>query len=409
MDFIDLTSSSPATHARRPVNARARGQAMPSPRARNLPSRPQTFAPREVQRPPPPYRPQATSRPHLPGPETMYRQPVPLAQPQPQPSRQLRSRAVAASSAASTSLGTTPSTTTPSSTHNSPALFITTDSGTENDSEEFDSMEEYLQANEAYLSSDGSSIGSGDTGEEDDSDDDDDEDEEEEDEDDEEEEVPAPPPPSRRGGLSRRTQQDAVPEANAGRGPQPIAPALSRTRSQATNNVGVPESSRAAAAPQESFRPHSGTTPQPHAPPASLKRPRSEATMPTAADSSPASKKAKIEPVEVVDMVNVEDEDDFKKIMQEQMIKTQREEGNARRRIADFKCVICLDDPENLSATTCGHLFCNDCIKTTLRFGQPSAKFGKCPVCRGKVVIKEIVPLELKLIKRVEGKGKGKA
>lgn len=243
-------------------------------------------------------------------------------------------------------------------------------------------MEEYLQTNEAYLSSDDSSLDSDATDEGDEIEDDEDEDELEiEDED-----------------------EDEVPEPVAAR---PIAPAFSRTRSQTTNNANIPAPSRATVAPQAASRPPPRATPPPHAPQTNLKRPHSETKMPTA--SSPASKKAKTEPVDVVDMINIGDDDDFQKIMHEQMIKTQREEGNAPRKIADFKCVICLDDPENLSATPCGHLFCNDCIKTTLRFGHPSAKFGKCPVCRGKVVIKEIVPLELKLIKRVEGKGKGKA
>ncbi|KAK6503051.1 SUMO-targeted ubiquitin ligase complex subunit slx8 [Arthrobotrys musiformis] len=288
-----------------------------------------------------------------------------LSAPQPQPQRQLRGRAAASSSSA-------------------------TDSDPDSD-HEYDSMEEYLQTNEAYLSSEDSSLDSDATDEEiDDGDEvevgvDGGDGDEDEDEDEDDDEVPAPAP----------ARQIATP--------------VSRTRSRTTNGATLPAPSRVAAAPQHTpqTRQQPSATSQPPTQPTSSKRPHSETKM--RSGSSPAPKKAKTEPVEVVDMINIDDDDDFQKIMHEQMIKTQREEGNARRRIADFKCVICLDDPENLSATTCGHLFCNDCIKTTLRFGQPAAKFGKCPVCRGKVVIKEIVPLELKLIKRVEGKGKGKA
>ncbi|EWC48160.1 hypothetical protein DRE_02264 [Drechslerella stenobrocha 248] len=136
--------------------------------------------------------------------------------------------------------------------------------------------------------------------------------------------------------------------------------------------------------------------------------PSAEGTAASTDAAEQASKKLKVE-AEVVDMVDIGDDDDIQKIVQQQMLKAQREEGAARRKIADFKCVICLDDPINLSTTPCGHLFCNECLKTTLRFGKPNAKHGKCPVCRGKVVIKDIVPLELKLIQRVQGKGKGKA
>ncbi|KAK6536527.1 SUMO-targeted ubiquitin ligase complex subunit slx8 [Arthrobotrys megalospora] len=342
MDIIDLTTSSPAIHAPRTAAA-TRGRPRPVRGAIASRANAITTAPRP---------------------------------PVVQPRRQLRGRATASSS---NSLGTTP-TTTSSSNQDSPGVFLTeTDSDSDSDdidSDEYSSLDEYLQNRELYNSSDESSLDSSS-----DSDDLEEEDEEEEEED--------PESPPRRSTTATR----------------PTAPAATRARIQVVNNPLA--LSRASAAPQTSTSHPPRAIPQPQPQQTNLKRPHPETTMPTS--SSPAPKKAKTEPVEVVDMVNVGDDDDFQKIMHEQMIKTQREEGNARRKIADFKCVICLDDPENLSATPCGHLFCNECIKTTLRFGRPSAKFGKCPVCRGKVVIKEIVPLELKLIKRVEGKGKGKA
>ncbi|EGX43442.1 hypothetical protein AOL_s00215g178 [Orbilia oligospora ATCC 24927] len=360
MDIIDLTASSPATRTRATTAARSGNRSF-----RGTAFRPETM-----------------SRPHPFGTQTASRPRAPPSRPQ--PSRQLRNRAAAAASSSSipNSLGTTPSNTTSST--DSPGVFLT-DSDDDDEGEEFDSMEEYLHTNEAYLSSEDSSLDSDATADMDDIEDygDYDEDSDIEDED-----------------------EDEIPEPAAAR---PIAPAISRTRPRTTSNANVTAPSRATTANQAPSRPPPTATTQPAAPSPQTnhKRTHPETKMPTA--SSPASKKAKTEPLEVVDMINVENDDDIQKIMHEQMIKTQREEGNARRRIADFKCVICLDDPENLSATSCGHLFCNDCIKTTLRFGRPSAKLGKCPVCRGKVVIKEIVPLELKLIKRVEGKGKGKA
>ncbi|KAF3930599.1 hypothetical protein ABW19_dt0204834 [Dactylella cylindrospora] len=137
----------------------------------------------------------------------------------------------------------------------------------------------------------------------------------------------------------------------------------------------------------------------------SLKRGRTESYSP-----EPEVKKAKIE-AEVVDMTEIEDSDDedIQRLVQEQRLKAQREEGAARRKISNITCSICLDHPDNVTATPCGHLYCNKCIKAALRFGQPNTKFGACPVCRRKVFIKDIVPLELKLITKVQGKGKGKA
>ncbi|KAK6361626.1 SUMO-targeted ubiquitin ligase complex subunit slx8 [Orbilia blumenaviensis] len=330
MDIIDLTTSSPAILGR--TTAATRG--------RSRPPRP-TPASRVNAAPP---RPSA-----------------------PQPRRQLRVRPATASSSGN-SLGTTP-TNTGSLASDSPGLFLRTESdSSSDDSNRYDdSMEEYLQINEAYISSDDSSDYSSIDVEATDEDDEDSDDSEEDE------------------------GEDIEPEH--------------RRRLQTSNNVPAP--SRPHAVPQTSRAAQVAAPQQQQTQQTSLKRSHSETEMPT--KSSPEPKKAKTEAVEVVDMINIDDDDDFQKIMHEQMIKTQREEGNARRKIADFKCVICLDDPENLSATPCGHLFCNECIKTTLRFGRPTAKLGKCPVCRGKVAIREIVPLELKLIKRVEGKGKGKA
>ncbi|KAF3910863.1 hypothetical protein ABW20_dc0106437 [Dactylellina cionopaga] len=190
--------------------------------------------------------------------------------------------------------------------------------------------------------------------------------------------APAPAPfPSRTRTRTNTQATQPPPAPNPSARPAPVPPALPKPI--ATNN-----------------------TP--------LKRTHKQTESTAAATSSePAAKKAKVEDAQVVDMVDVEDDDDVQKLVQQQMLKAQREEGEARRRIADFKCVICLDDPTDLSTTPCGHLFCNECIKTTLRFGKPQAKYGKCPVCRGKVMIKDIVPLELKFIKKVQGKGKGKA
>lgn len=55
-------------------------------------------------------------------------------------------------------------------------------------------------------------------------------------------------------------------------------------------------------------------------------------------------------------------------------------------------------------------MFCDFCLQGALRAGQaPNAKSGPCPVCRRKVNIREIIPLEMKLLTKSMGKGKGRA
>src|SRR5262249_40863140 len=51
-----------------------------------------------------------------------------------------------------------------------------------------------------------------------------------------------------------------------------------------------------------------------------------------------------------------------------------------RRRPAPkpFLCSICLDPPTDMGATTCGHIFCRDCILTALDIK------AACPICRRK-------------------------
>ncbi|CAB09120.1 E3 ubiquitin-protein ligase complex slx8-rfp subunit slx8 [Schizosaccharomyces pombe] len=64
------------------------------------------------------------------------------------------------------------------------------------------------------------------------------------------------------------------------------------------------------------------------------------------------------------------------------------------QRLADYKCVICLDSPENLSCTPCGHIFCNFCILSAL---GTTAATQKCPVCRRKVHPNKVICLEMML------------
>lgn len=48
------------------------------------------------------------------------------------------------------------------------------------------------------------------------------------------------------------------------------------------------------------------------------------------------------------------------------------------------KCTVCLGEMEKMSSTTCGHVFCWDCIRRAVATQQ------KCPTCRKKLTAKQI-------------------
>lgn len=98
-------------------------------------------------------------------------------------------------------------------------------------------------------------------------------------------------------------------------------------------------------------------------------------------------RKTSIGDVAVVDLSNVEDEAQYeamKKREQEEAIKKQNEEeANRPVKLAEFQCIICMDNPTDLTVTHCGHLFCSECLHQALYAGDKKC----CPVCRTMISI----------------------
>ncbi|KAK5989150.1 E3 ubiquitin-protein ligase complex slx8-rfp subunit slx8 [Cladobotryum mycophilum] len=89
-------------------------------------------------------------------------------------------------------------------------------------------------------------------------------------------------------------------------------------------------------------------------------------------------------------------------------------EVDNRIKLSAFQCVICMDDATTLTVTHCGHLYCAQCLHSSLNV---DATRGKCPMCRTKIDMKQrgsyttktkgFWPLELKLMTATR-KGKRK-
>jgi hypothetical protein len=87
----------------------------------------------------------------------------------------------------------------------------------------------------------------------------------------------------------------------------------------------------------------------------SSKAPRASASRRSV--STPAAP-PKVESPEMVDLVDIEDDEqyeDFKAKQQAELIKQQQlDEANKPAKLAEFQCIICMDNPTDLTVTHCG-------------------------------------------------------
>ncbi|KAF2470206.1 uncharacterized protein BDR25DRAFT_226630 [Lindgomyces ingoldianus] len=85
-------------------------------------------------------------------------------------------------------------------------------------------------------------------------------------------------------------------------------------------------------------------------------------------------------------------------------VKAQQKPEEKATTFNTFNCVICMDTPTDITATSCGHLFCHTCLMEALiagenRSGPNEPKRSRCPVCRKLIVrtkTSDIIPLLMK-------------
>ncbi|EPE35604.1 RING/U-box [Glarea lozoyensis ATCC 20868] len=116
------------------------------------------------------------------------------------------------------------------------------------------------------------------------------------------------------------------------------------------------------------------------------------------------------EEVEVVDLADVENEQQYQDLRAKKAAELSKkqalDEATRPVKLAQFNCIICMDQPTDLTVTHCGHMFCSECLHQALYAGDKKC----CPVCRTAITMptprdkklpsKGIFALEMKLMTR---------
>ncbi|KAG5361524.1 E3 ubiquitin-protein ligase complex SLX5-SLX8 subunit SLX8 [Yarrowia sp. C11] len=72
--------------------------------------------------------------------------------------------------------------------------------------------------------------------------------------------------------------------------------------------------------------------------------------------------------------------------------------ADTNSKLREMKCPICLESPDQLCVTECGHLYCGDCVFQALSSGvRASEATGECSICRKAVAYSKVVFLETRM------------
>lgn len=115
----------------------------------------------------------------------------------------------------------------------------------------------------------------------------------------------------------------------------------------------------------------------------------------------------------VIDVLSDEDDDGDEVEILEFRQETQNLLNNPSnlkivKKLNDVECPICFDEVTNATVTSCGHIFCLECIQQSISSssarGQTRGKrgVGLCPLCRKRVNFKDTTVLRMKISGKIE-------
>lgn len=117
---------------------------------------------------------------------------------------------------------------------------------------------------------------------------------------------------------------------------------------------------------------------------------------------------------EYVDLSNEsevsEEDDDIIEIRREtnDLINNDDHQHHITKKLNDIQCPICFDQITRATATSCGHVFCLECIQQSISSSNARGQIrgrrgvGLCPLCRKRVTFKDTIVLRMKKSPKVE-------
>lgn len=107
------------------------------------------------------------------------------------------------------------------------------------------------------------------------------------------------------------------------------------------------------------------------------------------------------------DEEDVDDNDleiiEFRKQTQNLIDNPEQPQHHITKKLAEVQCPICFDEVTMATSTSCGHIFCLECIQQSISSsharGQVRGKRGSglCPLCRKNISFKDTIVLRMKL------------
>ncbi|KAK6460169.1 hypothetical protein DFJ63DRAFT_264230 [Scheffersomyces coipomensis] len=76
------------------------------------------------------------------------------------------------------------------------------------------------------------------------------------------------------------------------------------------------------------------------------------------------------------------------------------------KKLSDSQCPVCFDEMTEATATSCGHMFCLECIQQSLSSSNARGQVrrhgvGLCPLCRKQVTFKDTIILRMKVAAKI--------